>query len=244
MTIIVDIYQDNILKFPLIDDEVILLSEIWEFLKLFEFNTYTLNEYRQNLIKNISSKFPLSKFNLYENIIEKLFWNLRWLVYPYFFNNEYSEKAYCKLINEEKIPNSLLEIQHDSYDKFDLYKDKLNESTSYRSFINKLLIIDDKTNNIYFKKQEGSSDIFFKNEFNLRTSSILFDRNLYEKIMLNPSLIKTIDLPKSYHEYDYAFPNLNFCASFIGSNKYRQKRIELMYYSNDSEKNWFKLIRP
>ena len=66
----------------------------------------------------------------------------------------------------------------------------LQKSNYYRSFINKLVIIDKKNKQIISKPFEGSADIFSKNYFNLLTMSILLKKKLYIKITENPYLIK------------------------------------------------------
>ena len=64
--------------------------------------------------------------------------------------------------------------------------------------------------------------------------------------MKNPYSIKNykFNLPEYYYEYDYGFPNLNFCVYSFGSKKNRMDRIEKMYYFYPSKsKYWFKIIK-
>jgi hypothetical protein len=94
---------------------------------------------------------------------------------------------------------------------------------------------------------EGSSHIFTKNYFNLLSTMILFDRQLYEKVMRNPFYIvdHNIKLSDYYYQYDYPFPNLNYCIYSFGTKEDYLNRIKLMYYNdnNPKDKYWFKLIR-
>src|SRR5438132_788042 len=74
---------------------------------------------------------------------------------------------------------------------------------------------------IITKPLEGSSDIFCKNDFNLYTSTILFDRDLYETIMHDPEnkSIMNIRIPQFYYQQDYGFPNLNFMVYSFGDKE-------------------------
>jgi len=91
---------------------------------------------------------------------------------------------------------------------------------------------------------EGSSYIFNKNLFNLITWNIFTDKNVYNKIIKDPYSLKkmNIDLPLYYHQFDYGFPNLNFCLYNFGTDGDIKNRIDKMYYKNKHGKFWFKLI--
>ena len=93
---------------------------------------------------------------------------------------------------------------------------------------------------------EGSSDIFFKNYFNLFTSQILFTKETYEMLIKDPFLAKnqSFKLSKFYYQFDYGFPNLNYCTYKFGTDGDRIKRIKKMYYSSKPEraKYWFRLM--
>lgn len=223
-----DIYNYNLL-YPLTSQEYNELDNVWEFINEFNFLTYSLHDYRKRIIKSINKKYSLNDFYILENIAEKLFWNLRHKTYPLFL-----EKKHKCIDDILQIKEGLL---HNLLD--DMYCDN-----SYRSFINKLILIDDINDKCYYKKIEGSSDIFYKNKFNLYTATVLSNRGLYELVMQNPQRILEIEIPEFYYEYDYPFPNLNYGKPFIYTKKYRLQRIQNMYYDTDAERNWFKLIRP
>ena len=217
-----NLYINENLKFPLTNFEYDKLDDVFEFINNFYFLTYNLGKYRKKIIKIISKKYKIEEFLLFEKILEKLFWNIRYLI---------SEQNLLNTNNDFKNSDDLETILNE------LYRD-----TYYRSFINKLVLIDDINNTIYYKKMEGSSHIFCQNYFNLATMMALKDRTQYEKILINPKLIKEIVCPKYYHQLDYAFPNLNLVMPFIQSDNYRLYKIKLMYYNDDCEKNWYRLL--
>ena len=132
---------------------------------------------------------------------------------------------------------------YEKYNKGNIKRNKIFETTYYRSFINKILIHDKTTDRIITKPMEGSSDIFAKNNFNLETMTILNDKNLYEKIMSNPLSLRNHDIqvPEYYFQLDYPFPNLNFMTYSFGNKEERINRINKMYYCDDC-KNWYKLL--
>lgn len=223
------IYTDKQLKYPLTDSEYVNINDVWDFIKNFYFMTYTLHDYRSKLINKIAKKYTDKEFYRFELLVEKLFWNLRDRTHIYFLTDSMKNMSDLSPLQEGSCNDMICKMYNDN---------------SYRSFINKLVLIDDINNKYYYKKIEGSFKIFFKNEFNLYTSIVLFNRNLYEIIMMDPQKIKNIYTPEFYYEYDYPFPNLNFGKPFIQSKKYRIKRIKKMYYDQNSENNWFKLLKP
>lgn len=224
-----EIYQGNSLKYPLTESEYEKIDDVWDFIQNFKKFPLSLHKYRSSLIETIKNKYSNNEFYILEFITEKLFWNLRECTYKMF------------LTENQKDINDLLELKEGSY------TDSLNNmynDNSYRSFINKLILIDDIDNKYFYKKIEGSAEIFNQNKFNIYTSTTLFNRNLYELIMMNPKKIKKIFIPKYYYEYDYPFPNLNFGRAFCQTHNFRKERINRMYYDHNAEENWFKLIKP
>mgnify|MGYP005846763689 CR=1 FL=1 len=251
-----NIYQDNILKYPLTDEEYIKVDDAWEFLEIFKKKFIFLSDYRDDIIKKIRAKYTIDEFYLYEKILNKLFWNIRWLMFPLWKHENINENEYYKLIknnynNVKELPKSLLLCKFESYKndqdmEYKVTNNKLFEDTYYRSFINKLLIVDKKNKQIITKPIEGSSEIFTKNYFNLLTITILFNKDLYEKVMKDPYKLKKIKIPlsKYYYEYDYGFPNLNYCVYKFGNKKDRIQRIKKMYFSKKPQARfWFRIIR-
>lgn len=222
-------YRSDELKYPLTDDEYNKISEVWEFIKKFKKMPSNLHTYRSELIKLIKNQYSAEEFYYLELIVEKLFWNLRNKTYKFF------------LENDKKCLDDLLELKEGSLNDM---LDEMYSDNSYRSFINKLILIDNINDKCYYKKIEGSSMIFSKNKFNLYTSIVLLNKKLYEMVMMDPIKIKSISVPEYYYQYDYPFPNLNYGRPFIQTKEYRMKRITQMYYSKRAEKNWFKLLKP
>jgi hypothetical protein len=232
-----NIYKSNLLKYPLSDEEFDKIDKVWNFLKIFEKPIISISKYRKYLIKKINEKYTIQEFFLYESILNKLFWNLRYLIAPILSQNENTkELSYCLTLCEIK-----------KYDTSEELNNIINENkiknVYYRSFINKLIIIDEKQKIIHLKKMEGSSDIFSKNYFNLYTMTILFDKALYDQIIKDPPIIKSINvkLSKYYYEHDYGFPNMNYCTYSFNTDEQKMKRIKKMYFSKN-DKYWFKLI--
>ena len=241
-----NIYQDSILKYPLTDIEYKLLHKVWEFIELFKFMTITLHEFRKKIIHKINTKYDEKEFFILETILEKLFWNLRWLLYPLFVNKDILNDKYINQLKSDSIPKGLLLTEKFDLNSLNSVIEKMHKDNYYRSFINKIINIDDKNKVIHYKKPEGSIPIFNKNSFNLYTSTIMLNKSLYEKIMHNPFIIKEekIKLPKVYYEFDYSLPNLNMCCPLMGSERFRKKKIQKMYYESNAEGNWFILHKP
>jgi hypothetical protein len=246
-----DIYRDNNIKFKLDKDEIDIIDRVWEFSDLFNFATITLHEYREKLINNIQKNYTVKEFLILEIILEKLIWNLRWLINPLIQNSKIQEDEYLKIIKLESLPEKCLSIE--SYnitspnkvpEVLNRVKDNMYKSNYYRSFINKLIVHDKERSKIYYKHLEGSAPIFTKNELNVKTMIIMRDRKLYEKIMHNPFYIINyrFKIPTIYYQYDYGFPNITLCCPFSNNIKEREERIRKMYFDQDSEQNWFKLI--
>lgn len=245
INIIDDIYCSKLLKYPLDNIEYKFINETWEFISHFPFDTIYINDYRKNIIQKIKSKYTPELFFQYEKIANKLFWNLRWLLYP-FVLDIVDQGKYKKFIkNYHKIPNipdDILSCETKYYKSQEELENIINQNKLelyYRSFINKLIIFD--KDKIICKKMESSANIFHQNIFNLTSFTIFFQRNLYEKVIRNPFYIfKTkINLPLFYYQQDYAFPNLNMCVYEIGTKEQKMKRIKKMYFENNSENNWF-----
>ena len=238
-----DIYSDKTIHFKLDKDEIDIIDDVWKFADLFNFTTYTLHEYRDKIIDIIQKNYTIKEFTVLELILEKLIWNLRWLIFPIVANNNIDLEDYKLMIQLDKIPDKHLSINSYELDDYGLVKDMLYESNYYRSFINKLMVVDRDNKKIYYKLQEGSMPIFSKNDLNMKTMLIMRNRSIYEKVMADPFIIRTIKFeePLLYYQYDYPFPNINLCCPFTNSMEERENRVKLMYFTDDCEKNWFKL---
>jgi hypothetical protein len=241
-------------KYPFTDNEIGLLDDAWKVINIFNKKFIFLSDYRNYIINHISSSYTPETFLRIESIINKLFWNIRWSVYPQWSDdsnnsNNSNDTNNTNNTNDTQIPSSLTLCEEIRYlDSSDLKSklmmlQKMNAGRYYRSFVNKLFIVDKQKKIIYVKSMEHSSELFSKNYFNLLTSHIMYDRQLYERIIGNPSLIRTTDIPISeyYYQPDYGFPNLNCCEYLIGTDVDRLDRIKKLLFSPD-DKYWFKII--
>lgn len=251
---ITDIYSSPLLKYPLTKDEKNKINNVWEFIDAFKGNTLNTTDYRINLIEIIRKKYDTKEFYELETIATKMFWNLRWLLFPLWIFpdmtiNEYIQFVANKYENYIAIPNSLLLVEYDSYTNYYNMQCRTNatktlERNYQRSSINKLIIVDKDNNIIYSKEAEGSSDVYARNYFNLLTLTILFERMLYEQIMRQPYLVRSmnIHIPEAYYQMDYGFPNLNTMVFDFGNKEHKLNRIKKMFYSKHNDSYWFKLI--
>ena len=234
-----DVYKDYTLPYQFNKIELDHLIKAWNFFMEFRKVNLTLHQYRRELIQNISLKYKPEEFLFYEGIVDKLYWNLQSRLAKIWLNDPYLDS----------IPYSLSLTKAEPYLNQSQYDYIVNESLKrdfYRSFINKL-IVDDRTRHIiYTKDQEGSSTIMGKNYFNLLGSAIMSSIQLYERILHEPHLIiaTNIPLPMYYHQLDYGFPNFSLIKPNVGSANWRKKKINYMYYDENSENNWFVLMKP
>jgi len=226
------IYTNTILKYPLTYKEYEHIDNVWKFISYFNNSYITLSEYRKYIIKKIRKKYDIDTFYLYESILNKLIWNLKYLISPFFKNSKNMNNIlnYTDLHNLNYNINKILKNQ--------LY---------YRSFVNKLIIINDINNQIIINPIHNSSLIFNNNNLNEIISFVIQNRKIYESIILNPSLINNkniIQIPEFYFQFDYGLPNINYSIYHFGSIEYRKKRINKMYFSTNPEKYWYKIIKP
>lgn len=215
------IYNRNNLSYPLADDEIKILDDVWDFIEGFKLGFVTLFQYRNTLINNIKKKYNIDEFIKLESIAEKIFWNLK--------------SKFKKEISSEN------EYEIYDWNDFNKIKENLENDNYYRSFINKLVNFDYENKKIYYKKMEGSPYIFKGNKMNEYLYVIFFDRILYEKVMHDGN-IEEINLPNIYYQLDYCFPNLNLCKPFLYGKFNRIKRAQQMYYDKNSETNWYSLF--
>lgn len=213
-----NIYQNKNLLFPLNDNEIKIIDDVWNFIENFSFGFIILSEYRNKLIKNIKKIYLIDDFYIFESIAEKLFWNLK--------------------------SKFQITIEYDTYDikQLDIVKERIKEDNYYRSFINKIINFDYNNNKIYYKKMEGSAYLFSKNKINYYLSKIFFNRKLYESQIQEKSFDKIDQNEHIYYQLDYCFPNINLCKPFLYEKSKRMERIYNMYYDDNCEFNWTNLF--
>lgn len=241
-------------KYSLTSKESDALEMAWKFLDVFNRNYIFVTQYRMHLIEILSKRYTPEQFLLYEGIINKLFWNLRHEVAKLWVHKPESREQFDQLLYFDELPTSLTQCYVRPYRENGELEQLLQQNSivlntygsHYRSFINKLLIVDPVAQQVWFKPMEGSAEIFSKNHFNLYTMSLLFHRTLYDEFMKDPYGCRDMELtlPEYYFEFDYGFPNLNCCQFAIGREKDRMRRIQKMYYCTSPKKdtNWHRII--
>lgn len=219
-----EIYQNDNLKYKLNEQEYNNINDVWDFLNIFNKKMVFLRDYRKEIINNMQ-KYNSNQFYEYEKIATKLYFNL---------------KSKINITNVNNINIQSFENKKELNDIIRKYKQNNNY---YRSFINKLVVVDQNNKKITTKIMEGSSRIFKKDKQNAILGYILLNRELYEKTMKNIKTFDNIELPNIYYQFDYGFPNLNYDFYDNGSETYQKKRIKQMYYVKNCDKNWFKIIK-
>lgn len=211
-----NIYSNNV-QYPLNDEELDKIDDVWEFIKLFSIIKPCLSDMRRTAINTVNNSYTIEQFETYEMIAEKLFWNLK-----------------CRLKDEEHNNNKHVEISLD-----DSAKDTINEYLAnikdrfYRSSINKIFFVDQNNTKIMARSFKTFSE-------DNRIMDIFFNRKMYEKIMLDKIQLNNVEPVDIYFPRDYLFPNLNPIRFDMCVN--RRDRIKTLYYDKDAEKNWFRLI--
>lgn len=212
-----DVYTDPSLKHPLNDDEYKVINEAWNLNKFLDKNiglVINVESYRKDLIKTISKRYTRDQFYVLEEIINKLFWNLRDRLEPIFFENGNTSSG-CQVLNFNE--NNLEKL-----------------ASQYRSNINKRVIVDRKISKIIHIKDPD-------NFFNNFTSMIMTDRSTYEDMISNPRRMPYFRVDRYYFKYDYGFPNINYCKYWFGTLEQRLDRIKKMYY-HGNDYYWYNLM--
>ena len=207
-------YNNNNTFHPLLKEELLQLDNVWNF--IYEFNIPTLRKrkYREKITKKIQKLYLPQEFLMFENIVEKIYWNL--------FN----------VISAKLQISNLARICHNKKHnhKITLMTDTLIDKSSIRkSYIN------ESNNNIYKSN--------YPNDIDLLIFSIMLNRSTYETIMSHDLSLYDINslVPNpnnSTIEFDYPFPNLNTILPFSHSTSEKIKNIYKMYYAQDSVSNW------
>ena len=105
-------YKSQYMRYTLDNNEIKIIDEVWEFLHLFTKKFIFISDYRNYIIKKIRKKYTPEKFYKLESIANKLLWNMRWILYPFWKNQYISKEDYNLLIknnfnNKKSIPNYL-----------------------------------------------------------------------------------------------------------------------------------------
>ena len=96
-----DIYKNKYLKHPLTDEEIKELPSVWKFLKYFKKRFIFITDYRDYIIDKINTKYTQEQFYKYESILNKMFWNLRWLMFPLWTNPNITRSQYLDFLKSK-----------------------------------------------------------------------------------------------------------------------------------------------
>ena len=160
-----------------------------------------------------------------QNIINKI--QKKYSVIEFYFFERILNKMLWTLLHKYKIEISKIDMNT-----------KLAFSIKNGSCINKQIIINNDKYFIfpYYKKTDELPKDLYK------ILHILSDKNLYNKIIVDPEYIKKIkEVKMFYYPLDYPFPNINLIYYNDNDKKIWLKRIKAYYYYKDDSK-WYKLI--
>ena len=150
----------------------------------------------------------------------------KYTIEEFYFYEKIINKLYWNLYNNLKIKNKNCKI----------IKNINKIKNINRSFINKIIIYNENNDKYYIIKKNNY--IYIRDRELIM--SYLINKKTYENKMLN----KKIKIKKYnyYYPFDYPLPNVNIC--FYNKNKKQSliKRIKLMYYNEDKDDYWYKLI--
>ena len=216
-------YNNNHNKYDFTIEELKSIDFAWELINMFNITFLTKMELREKMITYINKKYNVEEFDRLEIIIEKMFWNLIFIVNKILENN-FIEQTIKQKDNSYDLTKQIRRIYK---------KNKL----LCESYINK--IIDFKDDKLYYKYN-------YPNNFDIIISSIMSDRIIYETIYNNidkldinfiQSIISNINIKENF---DYLFPNINTIIPF--SYKNRIERIKKYYFNNKFDALWFQFI--
>lgn len=226
------IYNNKDLKFQFDNDEYEYIEKSWDIIKSMKYNGEPIYKYRSGLIENLSSDMTISDFLKCEKIIEKLYWNMKHI-----------------------LKNIIGLSDNSSYDIFDynensnifLIKDSIiSKKNYYESYINKMIIIDDKESKIYVKNTDYPFYNTTKNKLESVSQYIMNNRSTYESIIQNHDNFYQLIDENNISEilfFDYGFPNLNTIKPFVSSDKFRRKKMYEMYYGINPSCKWSEIIQ-
>jgi hypothetical protein len=209
-------YTSDHLKYKYTIDEINIVDKMWVFIKDMTFDIRPYYKFRKDVIKNISKKFSFDEFKILEMMVEKTYWNCRNIIDAKF--------GQTMRTNIAKDIEGALNIVYD-------------DENYHKTFINKLVVIDDHANTIYTRRFE-----FF--DYNISIcNTIMRHRDVFETLVNNPDkiedLVSQLDINTNFH-FDYPYPNLNIITPFVGSNEFRNNKIRKYFYVPNSD--WGELI--
>jgi hypothetical protein len=203
-------YTNNKLMYPIQNNEIINIDKAWEILTIFRKSHYTYSDYQKYCVKTISKNYTLNEFAEIENIIEKMYWNL---------------KKHLRMIDKP-----IIEIGFENIIKI---QNKIFNQNKFmtKNILRKALIYIENKDIILYKFN-------YPNITDLLISSVMINRSIYEQIMSTPSAdiryLEKLRLESyvNHITFDYAFPNLNTMIPFYDNNVNRINKTKKMYYLN------------
>ena len=213
-------YNNNYNKFNFTMEELKFIDKSWELIESFNTSYLTKMELREKTIKLVNKNYSIIEFDKLEIIIEKMFWNMIFLLNKILENN-FIEQNIKQKDSSYGINKQIKRIY-------------LKNKILSESYVNKIII--NKDNLIYYK-------YIYPNNFDIIISSIMTDRIIYETIYNNidkldinfiQNIISNINIKENF---DYLFPNINTMIPFCYNN--RIERIKKYYFNNDSDSYWF-----
>lgn len=186
---------------------------------------FDVQDYRNSIIQQIRKKYTIQEFYKYENILNKLFWNLKRKLKPYVKNNKTKYKIVKNI--DEYVENSIHVHSTKNQDN------QFNEKNNKWYVLEKLSKLDKICMNIMRYDEDRTSYeywYYFNNPKEIKK---------YKNLIVEP-----------YYYMNYPFPNVN--PMFYNQNKksFWTKKIKKMYYTNSKDeyhkydKYWYRLIRP
>ena len=213
-------YNNNYNKFDFTIEELKFIDESWKLIESFNTSYLTKMELREKTIKLVNKNYSIVEFDKLEIIIEKMFWNMIFLL------NKILENNFIEQNIKQKDSSYGINKQ--------IKKVYLKNKILSESYVNKIII--NKDNLIYYK-------YIYPNNFDIIISSIMTDRIIYETVYNNidkldinfiQTIISNINIKENF---DYLFPNINTMIPFCYNN--RIERIKKYYFNNDSDSYWF-----
>jgi len=219
MAIKINPYTNEYIQYSLTYDEIKIIDNIWILIMMLRHSKFTKIQYRMYIKHNIKHNYDIDTFYKYEYIIEKLYWNLAFVM--------------KKILSDIDIHNAYHKVSVKSKQDIELHTNMimkrnplLTEGTKH-----KFIIYDDKDKLLMYKT-------VYPNSFDIIVSSVMTDRSIYETIMSDPKNItieKINTMILNYYdnpiEFDYGYPNLNTIAPYIQSKKTKYDNIYNSFYA-------------
>jgi hypothetical protein len=192
------------MEYKLSKEENNKLNEYWQFIDIFDpKDEFYLYNYRNRLLKTIKKKYTIEEFYFYENILNKMLWNLLIIYDIKIYNIDFTIKEAFIINDNSYINKQIMKIG------------------------NKIVIFPNYAKlNFNEKIPENLFKIFY-----ILSKRKIYEKVINDKNYINKIDIKKID--KYYYPNDYPFPNISLVNYNNNPKKVWIKRIKAYYYSED-----------